>query len=111
MLTIGEPPLRCSLLGSRCTTRAPGTVPPLLRNSPRSCVRDSVTVAMARMLLTRRTCNSGLGGWRRRRGWLLLLHALAIERHEIHRIDHQRRKAAIAHRIRDDRARQREQQA
>jgi len=43
------------------------------------------------------------------KGYLLLGQLLAIERYEIHRVDHQRREAAIAHRVADDLAREREQ--
>src|SRR4051794_17806572 len=42
--------------------------------------------------------DADLGAWRRR-GGLLLGHALAIKRDEIHRIDHEWREAAVAHRI------------
>src|SRR5450759_3634894 len=48
---------------------------------------------------------------RRRRRWLQLAHPLAIERDEIHRVEQQRREAAIAHGGGDDLAREREQQA
>src|SRR5437016_6142522 len=42
---------------------------------------------------------------------LQLGHALAVEADEIHRIDTQRREAAVHHRARDDLAREREQEA
>src|ERR1700731_3585455 len=49
---------------------------------------------------------SGLRAW----GGALPLHVLAVKADEIHGVQHQRRKATVAHRSRDDLAREREQQ-
>jgi DNA polymerase-3 subunit epsilon len=58
-----------------------------------------------------RTAPDGSARRRHRAGRLHLAHLLAIETDEIHRIEQQRREAAIAHGGGDDFAREREQQA
>src|SRR5215470_11308145 len=49
------------------------------------------------------------GALRRRGGGALLRLLLAVQRGEVDRVDHQRREAAVARRVGEDRAREREQ--
>src|SRR5271165_1263458 len=53
---------------------------------------------------------SARGGGRRRLSGLHLRHSLLVEGNEIHGVEQERRKSAVAHRGRDDLAREREQE-